>query len=212
MEREIPERLRAFVAIRLSIESEETIASLIAELRALGGNLSWTARTKLHLTLRFLGGAAGAEMIRALDPALAQIASIVQPFELRASGVGAFPNMRRPRVVWIGTAAEPVSTIAGQIEAAAQACGFSPEPRPYSPHLTIGRVRDLRGWTAVRERLEGAVERDFGVSTIEAIALYRSHLGRDGAAYEELARYRLGGFSGTTNRRVVPDRRCERCW
>ncbi len=191
--REIPERLRAFVALRLSIESEEAIASLISELRALGGNVSWTARTKLHLTLRFLGGAADAEMVRALDPALARITSTVHPFELRASGAGAFPNMRRPRVIWIGTAAEPVSTIAGRIETAAQACGFAPEPRPYSPHLTIGRVRDLRGWAAIRQRLEGAVERDFGISRIEAISLYRSHLDRDGATYEELARYRLGG-------------------
>lgn len=187
--------MRAFVALRLSRDSEDAIAALIDQLQRLTGNISWSRRDNLHLTLRFLGGAVPSEMVRTFAPALARIAATFNPFDLHAHGIGAFPHLRRPRVIWTGITALPLLNLAQQIEAAAQGCEFAPEPRPYSPHLTIGRVRDLRGWEAVRQRIESSSGGDFGVSRIAAISLYRSHLGRSGATYEELGRYALAGAS-----------------
>lgn len=187
----LPEKLRAFVAIRLSIASETAVADFVAELSSLGGGVRWTRRTNLHLTLRFLGGAAPAAMIPPLDTALAKIAAATEPFSLQARGTGVFPNHSRPRVVWIGLESPALTRLAAQIEEAARACGFPPETRPYAAHLTIGRVRDPRGWGRIRELLVRSADRDFGRSMIDSMSLYRSVLGNEASIYEELARYAL---------------------
>jgi 2'-5' RNA ligase len=120
------------------------------------------------------------------------MASETLPFGVGAHGTGAFPNLDRPRVVWVGLTGEGLVRLAERVEAAVVRLGFAPEGRPYSPHLTIGRVRDMRGWKAVRRVIAEAAERDFGTMQIESMMLYRSILGREAAEYEELARYRLG--------------------
>jgi 2'-5' RNA ligase len=187
--------MRAFVALRLNPDSEDAVSAFIGELRMLNGSISWSRRDNLHLTLRFLGNAIPVPRVEALAPALKRIAAATKPFDLSASGTGAFPDLRRPRVIWIGAVAAPLIRLAQEVEAAARACGFNAESRPYSPHLTIGRVRDFHGGEAVRQHLASNCKRDFGISRIESISLYRSHLGRDGATYEELGRYPLGAGS-----------------
>jgi 2'-5' RNA ligase len=123
---------------------------------------------------------------------LAQIAAETPPFDITAHGTGAFPNLARPRVVWIGLTGGELAQLAQRVEAAVVRCGFEREQRPYSPHLTIGRVRNLRGWGAVRHTLSNAVTREFGTTCVDSLILYRSMLGRDTATYEELARYGFG--------------------
>ncbi len=83
--------------------------------------------------------------------------------------------------------------LAEQVEAAAVQAGLAPEGRAYSPHLTIGRVRDLRGWQRIRCALRQASGQDFGSMKIVEMILYRSILGGERAQYKELARYRLAG-------------------
>ena len=73
--------------------------------------------------------------------------------------------------------------------------GFEPERRPFSPHLTLGRVRSLRGWARLRGKLEAAARRDFGRSTVEAMTLYESRLAPEGSTYLELGRFALGARS-----------------
>jgi len=187
----LPDRLRAFVAIRLSASSEETIADFIEELRTLRAGIRWTRRANLHLTIRFLGGDVPAAMVTALDAELDRIASNTAPLTLRARGCGVFPNLSRPRVVWIDLQGEPLIQLATRVEQAAQACGFIAEDRGYVPHLTIGRVRDLHRWSLIRSILVASADRLFGASTIDSMILYRSVLGPESSTYEELARYPL---------------------
>jgi len=187
----LPDRLRAFVAIRLSASSEETIADFIEELRTLKAGIRWTRRAHLHLTLRFLGGDVPAAMVTALDAELTRIAAETRPFTLRARGCGVFPNLSRPRVVWIDLQGEPLLQLADRVEQAARACGLPAEQRGYVPHLTIGRVRDLRRWGLIRTILIASADRLFGASTIASMILYRSVLGPESSTYQELARYPL---------------------
>ncbi len=189
----LPERLRAFVAIRLSASSEETIADFIEELRTLNAGIRWTRRANLHLTIRFLGGDVPGAMVTALDAELDRIAAGIAPFTVRARGCGVFPNLSRPRVVWIDLQGEALVQLANRVELAAQACGFTAEDRGYVPHLTIGRVRDLRRWDLIRRILVASNDRLFGASTIDSMTLYRSILGPAGSTYRELARYPLAG-------------------
>ncbi|MGH7933480.1 MAG: RNA 2',3'-cyclic phosphodiesterase [Candidatus Binataceae bacterium] len=186
---ELPPKVRAFVALRMSREVEGALAAFIGTLRPQGGGIRWVRPGNLHLTLRFLGGAVETRMLAPLSVALAAIAAATAPFALSVAGTGAFPDQQRPRVGWAGLAAAELAPLAVRVEAAAVRCGFAPARRSYSPHLTIGRVRDLRGWPAARRTLSEAMKRDFGTCLIDMMILYRSILEAQAARYEELARY-----------------------
>jgi len=182
-------KLRAFVAIRLSAETERALGDLIDELRSPGDGINWARRANLHLTLRFLGAAVDSELIPPLIERLNAIAGETAPFAVAARGIGAFPDLSRPRVIWAGLEGDELLALASRVERAAVESGFEAESRPYSPHLTIGRVRDLRRWARLRPQLETAAGREFGRSTIEAMTLYESRLSSAGATYQELARF-----------------------
>jgi RNA 2',3'-cyclic 3'-phosphodiesterase len=184
-------RIRAFIAVRLGAETDRAISGLIEELRESGDGISWARSANLHLTLRFLGAAIDSRLIAPLSDALAAIAAQTAPFTVEARGQGAFPNLAHPRVIWVGLEGEALPALARCVEQAAVASGFTPERRPYSPHLTIGRVRDLRRWTILRGKLEVAASRDFGSSPIAAMILYESQLASSGAIYRELAQFQF---------------------
>lgn len=189
----LPETIRAFVALKMAAEVERELARFIAEMSALGESIRWADRANLHLTLRFLGAAAPSRRIGPLGAALAKLAAHTPPFSVAARGIGAFPNLARARVIWLGLQGAELAALAEQVERAALEAGFEPERRPYSPHLTLGRVRDLRGWGRVRRALESAAGREFGTSPITALHIYRSHLSPKGSTYELLERLELGG-------------------
>ena len=190
----LPPAIRAFVAIRLARESEDAIARLIDSVRDRASGVRWIAPTKLHLTLCFLGPAAPAERITELDGAIGGITAAYAPFDIVARGAGAFPNLRRPRVIWIGIEATGLAELAECIAAAARSVGFEIEHKPFEPHLTIGRVRGaIRDWARAREILEAGSAAGFGISRVERVMLYRSMPGPAGSEYHELESYRLAG-------------------
>jgi 2'-5' RNA ligase len=147
----------------------------------------------LHITLKFLGGVDG-ERIAALVESLRAAVDGQRAFPLEIVGLGAFPSAMRPRVLWAGVAdgLEPLTTVAGRVEAAMAAQGFPPEERGFSPHVTLGRVREPRRAPALTEALAAGATRPFGRVAVEAIALMRSDLSPRGARYSELASLPLG--------------------
>ncbi|MGH8013053.1 MAG: RNA 2',3'-cyclic phosphodiesterase [Candidatus Binataceae bacterium] len=185
---DLPAQLRAFVALRIDSEVEDALLSFIETLRAGAPGVRWMRRSNLHVTLRFLGGAVEASALQVITPRLQSAANETPRFMLSVRGTGAFPNLAHPRVVWVGLHAPELGALAERVEAATVASGWG-EDRPYSAHLTIGRVRDLTGWTGTRRQLEEAASREFGVCPIDAMMLYRSVLGAESARYEELARF-----------------------
>ncbi|HYB91039.1 MAG TPA: RNA 2',3'-cyclic phosphodiesterase [Candidatus Binataceae bacterium] len=185
----MPDRIRAFIAVRMSDAAEAALADFIAELRSPDDGIKWVRRSNLHVTLKFLGPAVQLTAIEPLAGELRSIASATEPFEFRARGVGGFPDLARPRVIWAGLISDRLAPLAERVEQAAATCGFERESRPFSGHLTIGRVRSLRGYRATRARLEAARERDFGVSRVDSMTLYRSVLAPEGSIYEALATF-----------------------
>jgi 2'-5' RNA ligase len=191
----MPDRIRAFVALRLSAEVERTVAAFIDTLRPAGGSrgaIRWVRRANLHLTLRFLGDGVEAATLERLDRALVRVAAATACFTIHVRDPGAFPNLARPRVIWIGLESAQLISLANLTERAAIESGLAPERRAYSPHLTIGRVRDLGGWSEIRPAIEAAAEYHFGHSAAQSMILYRSTLAVDAASYQELARYPFG--------------------
>jgi|SRR5713101_478680 len=185
----LPEQIRAFVALRLSAESAAMVAEFIDEVHSIGGGVRWTHVANLHLTLRFLSDAVPATIIPSLIAALTNISNTTEPFPLIARGTGTFPHPARPRVFWIGLHSDCLMRLAERVEVATRECGFSAEDRSFVPHLTIGRVRDRRGLSRIRNVIAAAADRDFGRSLIDSMALYRSILGRESPTYEVIAHF-----------------------
>ncbi len=191
--------VRAFVALRMAPEVEQAVSDLVASMRTARNSnrdgVRWIGRNNFHLTLRFLGDHVAASTIERLDAAFGEIATATACFGIDVRGIGAFPDLERPRVIWVGLESADLRALAAQIERAAVSAGLAPERRAFTPHLTIGRVRDLTGWNKVRRIIEAAQNRDFGRTGAKSFILYRSILGLDSPTYEELGRYRFAGGS-----------------
>jgi 2'-5' RNA ligase len=177
----------------MSAEVETGIGRMVAQMRHVGSGIRWVCLLNLHVTLRFLGDRVERSLLEPLDEDLAALARATAPFIVEARGTGAFPNMERPRTIWIGLVSEQLIRLAQAIESAAVGVGFMPEGRRYTPHLTIGRVRDLHGWQRIRELLSRSSNHDFGATPIGEMTLYRSILGREASQYEALAHYQFTG-------------------
>jgi RNA 2',3'-cyclic 3'-phosphodiesterase len=179
------ERIRSFLAVCIAADVAARIVELKRELAATGADVRWARDDGLHATVKFLGSIAAAaleEMREALRRALAGFA----PFDAKVAGIGGFPHLRRPRVLWIGLDAESLPRLAAAVEETAARFGFAPEGRAFRCHLTLGRVSSLAGWP----RLEAVVRRrageEFGTSAIEELVAFRSDLRRGGAVYTKL--------------------------
>jgi 2'-5' RNA ligase len=162
------------------------LALAIDALRPHASGVAWVAAENLHVTVKFLGGveeARLAEVRAALEGAVTAPA-----FEVGIRGLGAFPGATRARVLWAGApASPPFARLAEDVDRALAGLGFPPEGRGFTPHVTLGRVREPRRHPALASALEAAAHRDFGVLRVERIALMRSDLSPRGARYTELA-------------------------
>ena len=192
------ERIRAFIAVELNAVAREAVERVTLDLRAAAGDgVRWVRPEGIHLTLKFLGDI-DAGSVPAISGALDRCAAPSQPFTLMLEGVGAFPNLRRPRVVWVGLggALEPLLELQQSVERELEALGYARERRAFTPHLTLGRVRDgatQQQLRALSEAVAGvSVERDAHVPVRE-LALMKSDLRPSGAVYTRLHATRLGG-------------------
>jgi len=189
--------VRTFLASELGDHATTAVddvgRSLRSVLGARGWEISWTAREKIHLTLKFLGNVAPtrrAEIVDAVEPVCRER----KPIPIGVRGVGAFPPRGAPRVIWVGLSdpAGAVEELAAQIERRLATVGFPAEERPFHAHVTIGRVRRPGGG-----RLDDVIHdlgaADCGEATIDSVLLFRSDL--KAGTYEVLQRMRLRGES-----------------
>jgi RNA 2',3'-cyclic 3'-phosphodiesterase len=184
--------VRAFVAVRMNEQVEDSVAKTIDDLRHPHDGVRWVPRANLHITLKFLGAAVDSHRLQRLTAGLHQLATRTAPFEVAAAGIGAFPSLEHPRAIWVGlhsAEAGALAALAARLETVAAEHGFEREKRRWAGHLTIGRVRDEAIGNQTRGALSAAQDREFGVSRIESLTLYRSHLGPDAARYEALATF-----------------------
>ncbi len=181
------ERVRSFVAILLDDLVRAAVAAVVDQLRSLARAVAWVPPHNLHLTLKFLGELP-AETLEAVKEGLTEGVSETGPFTMVFHGLGAFPGLARPRVIWIGVAqgARECQALQARVDAALVRRGLPKEPRPYTPHLTIGRVREPRGLTALQQVIVRDAQKGFGGLSVRSISLVRSELHPAGARYSEL--------------------------
>lgn len=178
--------LRTFICIELSEKVRERIAELQQQLKPLGSGVSWTRPEGIHLTLKFLGDIESAR-VADIAGAVERAAQGVDPFRITVAGTGGFPNLSRPRVLWVGieSSASALFVVQSQIEIELARLGYPREERRFSPHLTLGRVKSPE---AVREICRELQQRSFAPVTFTAgsIIIMRSDLKPDGALYTPL--------------------------
>jgi 2'-5' RNA ligase len=187
-----PKGVRAFVAVRMNEQVEDAIAKTIEELRRPNDGVRWVPRANLHITLKFLGTAVDSHRLQQLTSGLHQLATKTAPFEVAAEGIGGFPDLSHPRAIWVGlrsVQSGALAALAARLETVAAEFGFEREKRRWSGHLSIGRVGERRISAETRATLEAERDNQFGVSKIESVTLYRSHLGSGPARYEALATF-----------------------
>ena len=188
--------MRTFIAIEIPAELKKAIIQQSADLRrAANRSVRWVTPENIHLTLKFLGEISPAN-VELLTRALQTEAAQYTPFDISIGTLGAFPNARRPRVIWVGLdAPATLSRFQHGIEACTARLGYPPEDKPFSPHLTIGRVRDqvpADEMLALRAALENTPISTLGTFTVGSVQLFKSDLQPGGSIYTRLFSARLG--------------------
>ena len=186
--------IRSFLAIELPEPILRKIGEVQGDLRSTHAEVRWTSPEKIHLTLKFFGNIEESK----IDPIFKSIEEPIRdtlPFSLKVRGVGAFPHLKNPRVIWIGLVdeGEVLTSFQKEIENQLGRIGFRPEDRPFHPHLTLGRMKSSRGKEELVGRMERHREEEFGDIHVERVILFRSELRPSGPIYTPLKELRLGG-------------------
>lgn len=192
--------LRAFIAIELPAQTRAALERQSARLRqSLGGDLiRWVPAENIHLTLKFLGDVADTHLIF-LKQTISQAAEAHAPFDLQIGGLGCFPNLRAPRVIWVGVhAPAALSSLQKAIEAGAARLGYEKEARAFSPHLTLGRARQNLSpaeLPRIRAALSSIQLGETETARVSAVHLFKSELTPNGSIYTKLFSAPLQGGS-----------------
>jgi 2'-5' RNA ligase len=186
--------IRAFVAIDLPDDVRAALGEVQARLKRepVGGKVSWTKVSNLHLTLQFLGYVEEPTVPK-ISAALAGIAARHTMFDLSVGGVGVFPNERLPRVLWVGCndTAGQLQALAKDVRAAMLAFGFEPEQREFTAHLTLGRIKSPRPDAALTQALDSIKDCRCGTMRVDVVHLLQSQLQPQGSIYTKLSSHKL---------------------
>lgn len=190
--------MRTFLAIEVAdslVPSLEREIDLLKE-RIPDGTVRWLGADSIHLTMKFLGDVSPGKL-DAVRSKAQELTSDSEEMRLTVGDFGVFPNMERPRVLWIGVSESTgeLQRLKADLEEGMEDLGFEPERRGFTPHLTVGRVRRNIG-RGRREELAGALHRvqvgDLGEMNAHELTLFRSDLKPSGAVYTALDRFPLG--------------------
>lgn len=181
------EKIRSFIAIELPGSTRKALEAVQNDIKSNHFRMRWVKPENIHLTLKFLGDIT-IEQVETVGRAMAAAAENLKPILLQAKGVGAFPNIKKPRVLWAGVQGdtEGLCNFQELLDRELSEIGIPPENRPFRGHLTIGRLKDWPDpgpWFAALER-----NRNFEAERFEAttVTLFRSDLTPAGARYSRL--------------------------
>ncbi len=191
--------MRLFLAIALDRPMKRTLLRVIEELSGSRSgfrrDVRWVDEARMHLTLKFLGEVEAGRVSEVFDAARG-VADVTNPFTLTLDACGCFPPGGKVRVVW-GGCSRPPEALTGCVErceTAFETLGFSRERRGFTPHLTVGRVRDDRTSGALRKSVERLVVTKTS-QIVESITVYRSVLSPGGSRYTILEQFPFNGAS-----------------
>ena len=180
------EPIRSFIAFDMDSESVlKRLTTVQAQLGRTGADLKVVEPKNIHITVRFLGNVT-AKTVEEIYEGMKRVQFV--PFDVKICGVGAFPDARYPRVVWAGMAegADKLREIFSQLEPNLRTLGFPPDPKGFSPHLTIARVRSSRNRAELAKFINENVGYEFGTVRAACLRLKKSDLTPRGPIYSTL--------------------------
>lgn len=184
--------MRLFIALNLPKKERQRIHRAARPLREQDLPVRWVDLDAFHITLKFLGQVRESEISR-VEETIARVAGSTDSFRMDLSGFGAFPTIRRPRVLWLGVEASPeLRCLKQDLEWALGDCGFDPETRAFHPHVTLGRAGKDMGAGSFRGLDEVVAEMEYhSTIPVRSVDLMRSHLSREGARYSVVSSAKL---------------------
>jgi 2'-5' RNA ligase len=188
--------LRSFIAIEIPTEIKQAISAQTANLqKQIGSSVRWVAAENIHLTLKFLGEISPTN-VDVLSQMLQAECEHHPPFTLTIHSLGCFPNPRHARVIWIGVdCPQELIRLQREIESTTARLGYAPEDKPFSAHLTIGRVREQATATElqiIKSVIEDVRIDQLGTFTARSVELFKSDLKPAGPVYSRLFSAPLG--------------------
>jgi 2'-5' RNA ligase len=187
-------RTRTFIALDIGQQLRDRVSALQNLFVRTDTEVKWVEQDNVHLTLLFLGEVDDRELI-AVCRAVAAVAAGFTPFSLAVEGVGCFPNMRRPRILWtgIGSGRQAVIDLHDRLEEPLLELGcYRREERQYTPHITLGRLKGEEASEKLARALDRQKDWRAGETVIDAVHVMGSELKRDGPVYTVLSRAKLG--------------------
>ncbi len=176
--------MRAFIAVGISSEVREKIAQIEAEFRKGDMDVKWVEPGNVHITLKFLGEVSEQNLSGVIEKTRLAVAGISN-FRVHLSGLGSFPNLKSPRVVWIGVSEgkQELKNLSERVEENLSYLGFAKEKREFSAHLTIGRVRSPKGTRELVKKIEELENSDVGEFSVDKVLVMESQLSSKGPTY-----------------------------
>ncbi len=184
-------KIRAFLAIELPQNVKGSLESLRQEIHSPLFDVRWVSQKNMHLTLRFFGEIFEKE-IQKISEATQMAVAKTAPFQLHLHGLGAFPSVKSPKVIWIGmTQSGPLINLENNLSIELKKLDYPPGDKPFHPHLTLGRAKSTRGKKDLVRLLEKNQNRSLEQMQVDQVTLIKSDLRPTGPVYTALHRFDL---------------------
>ncbi len=185
-------KMRTFIAVELPEEVKSKINKVIETLKPISSGVKWVEEKNLHITMKFLGEIKESEVER-LIAIVEDNVKETSFFNAKYEGMGTFPTSTSPRVVWVGTRAggEELKGIADSFESSLSKAGFRSEEREFTPHITIGRVKERKNMPELVKAIEKLKNEKFGEVIVDQISIMKSTLTPKGPIYEVVKKIKL---------------------
>lgn len=179
--------MRTFISVELPDEVKKNITELVNELKTTEASVKWVEAENLHITLKFLGWVEDRKVDNLIDLTTKAVAG-AGSFKAKFEGLGTFPEGKRPRVIWVGTAEgrDKLCNLAKALEETLSKAGFLSEEKEFKPHITIGRVKEKKGVDKLKEKIKGIKDAKFGEALVDRIYIMKSTLTPKGPIYEKI--------------------------
>jgi 2'-5' RNA ligase len=191
--------MRTFISVELPDEIKKNITALVNELKNLSAAVKWVEPKNLHITLKFLGWVDEKNLDNLIELAAKAVAES-RSFKAKFEGMGTFPEGKKPRVVWVGTAegGDELCKIAQSLEKTLSKAGFRSEEREFKPHISIGRVKEkaprqirYEEIDKLEDKIKGLQNEKFGETMVDRIHIMKSTLTPTGPIYEKVKEIKL---------------------